>query len=264
MTKSLTSFLIGSLPHKDVDEALDLAFAVDLPTLPNLPGIEEDEFMVDQALREIDGYTYKGHTLRPDGPDHKSALRFLAAEKFFSRLEGAYKWQACGPVTLASSLDHHPDTEEIIKKYFLKLAFTQKQFNKRSKDKSYFFLDEPVLGFNEASSGALGSFLRDLRSHEAFDETFFGLHSCSKVSLDSLAGLDFDLFALDPSLYSAEEWKEIRERLGSRLVYVCAGSKGEEIDYPIWKECYITAACGQALSSILECSKVLERILSKQ
>ncbi|MCC7441213.1 MAG: hypothetical protein IT285_06260 [Bdellovibrionales bacterium] len=49
------SFGIGSLPHPSVDAALPFAFATTVPTLPQLPALGPEEFMVYQALEKLPG-----------------------------------------------------------------------------------------------------------------------------------------------------------------------------------------------------------------
>lgn len=257
----MKTFLIGSLPHRDLNAALEYSFSFSIPTLVTLPKMDEDEFMVDQALREIDGYIYRGHSLRAGGPVYKSPLRFLSAQAFFARVNGVYKWQACGPLTLAASLEDHPDTQEILEKYFEKIILTQESFNAKSDAAPVFFLDEPMLAFCEKQAVILGAFLKKLRAHKAFSAAIFGLHSCSKVSLEVLSSLSFDLFSIDPGLYPKDELTQIQKTLGERLVFAPAGSKGERLAYRPFKERYASCSCGQALSSQDELGRI-HKILS--
>lgn len=272
----MKSFLIGSLPHHDLNEALDFSFSLDIPTLVTLPKIDPDEFMVDQAFREIDGYVYQGHNLRPSSKVYNASLRFLAEEEFFKRLElvrkeqagelpFAYKWQVSGPLTLASSLDHHPDTEDILEKYFLKVLATQTKFNSKSSHAPCLFLDEPVLAFCENKIAALEKFLSRLKSSDAFFKSSFGLHCCSKLSFELLKGLfarsksnsGFDLISLDPSLYREEEFDQIQSLLGEKLVFAPCDSKGNKFSYSSKDEKYKSASCGQALCSLEEAQSAL-------
>jgi len=46
---------IGSLPHPNVDSALQHAFAMDIPFLPQIPIRNKNEFMITQALEKLPG-----------------------------------------------------------------------------------------------------------------------------------------------------------------------------------------------------------------
>ncbi|MEX0798097.1 MAG: hypothetical protein WD025_01555 [Bacteriovoracaceae bacterium] len=247
----MKSFLIGSLPHKNVEEALEYTFSFDIPTLPTLPNIDPNEFMVDQALCELDGFEYIRHGLRDKNTVYNSSLRFAAREFFFKRAGNKeYKWQASGPLTLMSSLDHHPQTKNILDLYFDKLVKTQAEFNRLSKGKTFFFLDEPVLAFSEESMGLLEKFLCRLKENSAFKDIVFGLHACSKARAEALRNLSFDLFALDSSLYDKSEWKQLQAELGKRLIFIPVTSKGESTGHPRGQEAFASSSCGLALTSL--------------
>src|SRR6266851_4369289 len=49
---------IGSLPHTQLELALQMAFRVDIPYLPQLPVGQPAEFMIPQALEGIPGLTF--------------------------------------------------------------------------------------------------------------------------------------------------------------------------------------------------------------
>lgn len=53
LTKATTG--IGSLPHQDVEAALDFSFATGIPFLPQLPQRNAWEYMIPQALAELPG-----------------------------------------------------------------------------------------------------------------------------------------------------------------------------------------------------------------
>ncbi|MCO4754750.1 MAG: hypothetical protein KC478_09710 [Bacteriovoracaceae bacterium] len=257
----MKSFLIGSLPYKSIEQAIEHVFSFDIPTLPNLPQIEPNEFMVDQALSCIDGYIYKGSSLREKIGQRHEGLSFCATDEFFKRLNECYKWQACGPLTLASSLDHHPDTSKIISIYLEKILDTQNHFNSLSTNKEFiFFLDEPVLAFCETEISTLNEFISKLKTSKQFSHAKIGVHACSRVSLEALELLDVDYVALDPSLYGAEI-SDIQESLGERLVFIPVSSKGEAINYEVKSEKLVAPSCGGALSSPDEMEQLKKLLL---
>lgn len=116
------SFGVGSLPHRDLDEAVDFAWrATSIPTIPSLPRRSPAEAMVAQALVGIPGVSagqYAGISvdvaaLDPDAPVETDldADAFGAFSAFLSsvaaRGAGAtplVKWQFIGPVTLGVAL----------------------------------------------------------------------------------------------------------------------------------------------------------------
>src|SRR5688572_12389843 len=51
----LTTTAIGSLPHHTVEEALDRAFSVDFPFLPQLPMKDAREYMLPAATEGVPG-----------------------------------------------------------------------------------------------------------------------------------------------------------------------------------------------------------------
>ncbi|MBC77547.1 MAG: hypothetical protein CME64_16200 [Halobacteriovoraceae bacterium] len=252
----MKSFLIGSLPFESVEEAIDYVFSFDVPTLPNLPQLYEDEFMLNQAFECLEGYSFTGAAVKVDSQKKSSLLSFSAKSEFFERLGSTYKWQACGPLTLLSALDHHTKSEEILDNYLDQLIATQKEFNILSSDPFLFLLDEPVLAFCEDNIDVLKRFISKLKSSSTLKLGRVGIHACSKVSLSTLQTLGLELYALDPSLYSSDEMKELQKSLGSRLVYTPVSSKGAEINYRPHEEEYSAPSCGGALSSKMEMDNI--------
>ena len=52
---ALSTFGIGSLPHTQLELALQVAFQLDIPTLPQLPRADASEYMLAQALEGLPG-----------------------------------------------------------------------------------------------------------------------------------------------------------------------------------------------------------------
>lgn len=116
------TFAVGSLPHRDIDEAIDFAWrATHIPTIPSLPRRSPAESMVAQALVGIEGVSvgqYGGiavdvsqldvdHFITTDisSDAYGSFSAFLST---FSRYNtdnvDTVKWQFIGPVTLGVAL----------------------------------------------------------------------------------------------------------------------------------------------------------------
>lgn len=117
------TFGVGSLPHRDIDEALDFAWSTTtIPTIPTLPKRSPAEAMVAQALVGIEGVSvgqYGGiavdvtqldvdHFIVTDlsAEAYASFAAFLDsfAERSRGRQVDVVKWQFIGPVTLGAAL----------------------------------------------------------------------------------------------------------------------------------------------------------------
>lgn len=61
---------IGSLPHHNVDAALQYSFQHDIPFLPQLPLKNPQEYMIGQALEHLPGMVFQGSSKN----QHESAL----------------------------------------------------------------------------------------------------------------------------------------------------------------------------------------------
>lgn len=116
------SFAIGSLPHRDVAEAIEFAWrATTIPTIPSLPRRSPAEAMVAQALVGIEGVSvgqYGGiavdvsrldvdHFITTDFASDAyvgfSAFLDSFAERDTTGVD-TIKWQFVGPVTLGAAL----------------------------------------------------------------------------------------------------------------------------------------------------------------
>lgn len=235
----MKSFLIGSLPHTEVDKAIDYSFSFSIPTIPSLANVDHNELMVEQAKR--------------------NSFFFVSQDKFFERLKTSYKWQACGPLTLK-----HSWKELDLTAYSTKLIAAQERYNGLSSDDSIFFLDEPILGYREDEVHVFKDFLEVLKKSSAFENTFFGVHICSKVSFHVLEDLEVDLISIDPALYDSQELRNLQSFFGKKLVYSPVSSKGDIIEYPYIDEVYVSCSCGQALASDGELLKIKEVLTSLQ
>ena len=116
------TFAIGSLPHRDINEAIECAWrATDIPTIPSLPRRSPAEAMVAQALVGIEGvsvgqYGGIGVDVSQLDVDHfittdissDAYVSFAAFLDSFHEHNTAkvdtVKWQFIGPVTLGTAL----------------------------------------------------------------------------------------------------------------------------------------------------------------
>lgn len=174
---------IGSLPHKDVEEALDLIFKYtpQIPFWPQLPKRDVREGMVAQfserlpCIKVVDkGILFNSenkekeleklyeHIIDEDLDYFRISEDFaLGLHRFYQRLEGCdlkhieyIKCQVTGPFTTAASIKdengrallHDYDfMQAILKSVAMKAAWQIKLF-KKFKKKMIVFIDEPYLG----------------------------------------------------------------------------------------------------------------------
>ena len=110
---ALATFGIGSLPHTDGDAALACAFCLDIPTLPQLPMRDPQEFMLAAALRGFPGARSDGGGMVFVSPERKAKEEHTAGrlapshaltDDFFAQASARQahfvKLQFAGPCTL--------------------------------------------------------------------------------------------------------------------------------------------------------------------
>jgi len=174
---------VGSLPHKDIDSALDLIFksVPEAPFWPQLPKRDIREGMIVQFSENLPGLkiTKEGLSFNPKDKEKELELFYeriiaqdtdyfaissdfaLGLHKFYQRLEKSglkniefIKLQVTGPFTFAASIKddmgaallHDPVfMQAIIKGLSMKALWQIKLFRKFGK-KIILFFDEPYLG----------------------------------------------------------------------------------------------------------------------
>lgn len=246
----MKSFLIGSLPHKNIEDAISYIDHFSIPTLCTLPQLVETEFMLHHAFNNLPSFEYFRNRVRKK--DHISKIlpfEFVLEEAFFKKNLNEYKWQCTGPVSMIETMEMHEHDEQMLSEYLNKIRLTQERFNQKTNAKSYLFLDEPMLGTAPGMETIFIQFLNKLKDQDCFKNTTFGIHSCSKLVFD-LAKLPLDLISLDFSLYDLKEWEALQAQLGKRLVAITKNSNFESLDYPLKSETFQSTSCGQALCNV--------------
>lgn len=174
---------IGSLPHKDANEALDLVFRYtpEIPFWPQLPKKDKREAMVTQASENFPCLEVRSGELFFNGQDKEKELElfyervisrdtdyFRISEDFASGLWGFYrslekglsqevkfiKLQLCGPFTFAASINdkegkailHDKVMMQVALKGLAMKALWQVELFKKFNKPIIFFFDEPYLG----------------------------------------------------------------------------------------------------------------------
>jgi methionine synthase II (cobalamin-independent) len=214
-----TASSIGSLPHRDADEAARFSLAtLGLPIIPTLPKRSPAEGMVAQALVGLAGVTIGQYgsiavdadAIDPEAPvvtdlNHDSFGGFRAFLDAAGDHTGAVKWQFIGPVTLGLVLQRAGVASDLafdvavraVRSHLQQLSALVTEAMPSSRQ--VVFIDEPSLdallqpGFPLAPDTAIDLMSTSLASVEP--AAMVGLHVCSTADLPSL-------LAVGPSVLS--------------------------------------------------------------
>lgn len=206
---------IGSLPLRDVEAALDVAFRADVPWLPELPRGPGD-FMVPAALRGLPGFEGPGDSLGPVWAPFLERVR---------RARPAIaKVQLAGPggvIAWGRGAEGRPLPEPVIEALTGHLAAKAQRMVGALRALGVtplVFIDEPLPG---AQRARLERVLRAVR--EAGGVT--GLHCCAQAPWPEVLTLDLDVLSFDArrSLDALVEARPAWHAFLSRGGRVCLG-----------------------------------------
>ena len=236
--KALSTTGIGSLPQTSVEEAINLAFRLDIPYLPQLPNRNPKEFMLahaldgmpgiicdDQGMVTIDikewrkGYLHYSERLHAalQGDDlmtflpseeSNSALRpFL--EQVRARNISRAKIQIAGPLTAQWSLrttdnlfPPAPALSQVTRTIMAKSLALSKAVQEAGASPVLFF-DEPGLyafSSRQPNHIVLLQELKIIIMALRKREVEVGLHCCSDADWHALMSLKLDILAIDAKL----------------------------------------------------------------
>jgi hypothetical protein len=241
---------IGSLPHHNVDSALDYSFRHDIPFLPQLPLKSPKEFMVYQTLFGFPGLeliekdpvlNLKNYLKLRDSYKLKAqkALKTNSYEEFLptpeeysafapflfelqERHSKVAKIQISGPQTLSYVLTLN-DRESIREYSLIKNDLLEWTMLKglalieamtKIGIKPILFMDEPILSLIKSDDALFATALSDLTILiNAFKKmgAKVGLHCCGNTNWTSLLKLNLDYLSFDHSLSGKEILKSKNE-----------------------------------------------------
>ena len=231
---------IGSLPHSQLELALQCSLQVDIPWLPQLPRSAREEYMVPAALDGLPGLRTDEEGLCTVELSEWEAGR----EAFTAKLEEALRsgdvsayepaphacraWnpflyevqarglklakaQLAGPVTLrwvtrlsdGRTLSEEPALDRAVFRLSLARALAMTRALRRAGATPVFFLDEPGLYAFDGRNPAHVVVLQELRvlaSALRHEGAIVGLHCCSNTDWARLLRLGVDLLAVDARL----------------------------------------------------------------
>ena len=220
---------IGSLPHHNVDAALDYAFRFDLPFLPQIPLRNPAEFMLPQALEGLPGLRTGNDGIprldlalwESESPKFLEALQTIESDRWLPSSEALRCWkgflfeieerktrvakiQIAGPLTCQWSFAREiPELSNAIYRLVINRILGMARELRSRGVQPIVFLDEPGLyGLTlDSASHRLG--LQELKlgvqmlKHEG---AWVGLHCCSNTLWEEILPLDLDWLSLDCKL----------------------------------------------------------------
>jgi len=223
---------IGSLPHTQLELALQQAFSLDIPYVPQLPRRDPAEYMIPQALAGLPGLRHdtegnaaidaaeweRGAAALGDGLNRALAgeLATFAAWRPFlweveSRRAPFAKAQIAGPTTArwvvtlddGRRVEEVPDLDRAIYRILLARALSMVRAIRERGATPIFFFDEPGLYALDPKDPRHLVALQELRIAIAAlkrEGALAGLHCCGNTAWELLLGLGMDYLSLDVRL----------------------------------------------------------------
>lgn len=231
---------IGSLPHTQADLALQVAFAHDLPFLPQLPAGHPSELMIPSAVEGLPGVIVDGEGLvqvdvarwQEAGPAFRARVSADLASgdlrAWEPSIEACRAWrpflfevesrqvtfakvQVAGPVTVrwamrtttGEALAAVPGLEADVLELVLARALALVKAVKRAGATPVCFLDEPGLFAIARGSAQQATALSDLRVVIAAlqrEGALVGLHCCGNTDWAAVLALGLDVLSIDARL----------------------------------------------------------------
>jgi hypothetical protein len=168
---------IGSLPHRDVEEAVAYSLKNDIPFLPELTAL--GDFMLEYI---------------------KNPGKLNCLDKFKEHEFDTVKVQTIGPVTLMMSGYGEDDALSRIYDHISTILDGLKA------KEIILFLDEPSLGYSGLDYRRLWKPLI-----ESFS-VIWGVHTCGNMQWDQLFETDIDIISFDASKYDITKYYKTRKK----------------------------------------------------
>ncbi len=237
---SLATTGIGSLPHTQLEMALQQSLQLDIPFLPSLPARDPAELMIPQAADGLPGITFdrEGNTTIDAATWERDARRFSAeldraleasAHEAFEPSASSWRaWkpflfevenrrlrfakaQCTGPLTAqwvlklddGRAISAIPELERQVYRLVLARALSMVHAIRERGATPLFFFDEPGLYALDKRNPIHLVRLQELRiAILALKKAgaIVGLHCCSNTAWDALLTLGLDVLSLDARL----------------------------------------------------------------
>ncbi len=230
MKGDLSTTAMGIMPHTDIDEALELAFTMDIPFWPQLPRVSYYEDMYVQAMEGFPGVIIDeehtrisvdtdrfmeglpGYLEKEDDEEFFSLSDkySLVYRRFLSRELSSYKsvrGQMISPVSMTLKIVDESDKAIVYNDDIRGLAFSfiQKKVNRQYKDlrmkneRAFVWVDDPGLEFifnamcgydNIKAKAELTGFFGGIEGPR-------GLHLCGRPDWDFLLSLNIEILSFN-------------------------------------------------------------------
>jgi len=221
---------MGIMPHKDVDKALDLALALDIPFWPQLPHISLYEDMYVQTSQNFPGIeinfdkgrlAFRTEKFQESLEDYFTKMEQIETyaltpeysvvfDKFLSRNLEPYKairGQITGPISFGfkvldenlKPIIYNEEVKSILFDFIQKKVNLQCQQLKAKNKNAFVWVDEPGLGY--VFSGLSG--YNDQQAKEDYYQFVQGIegpkgmHLCAEVNLPYLLELGVEILSFD-------------------------------------------------------------------
>lgn len=225
------SFLItgiGSLPFTDIDQALEYSFQHDLPFLPQLPQLNEDEMMVTQSLDD-------------SFETYSCFVPFLM--QCIEKKIPTVKMQLAGPVTCSVVVEE--PIEFVIPQILAKIDDMVTPFTEVG-IKVLFFIDEPMLfvNFDSPLQIQLKKFFQEMKQKGLT----IGLHCCSNPEWGPILDLGIDYLSFDAhasyqDLMKSEKFTKFRNQ-GGKVILGIDPRGNIDFDFNVADVCSFSCGMG--------------------
>jgi len=231
---------IGSLPHSQLELALQMAFQVDIPYVPQLPSSDPSEFMIPGALDGLPGLRFDAEGLcsvdidewqkqrEAFGASIESALSSGDLEAFQPSPRACRAWkpflwevanrklafakaQIAGPATVrwatktsvGTAVSNVADLDQQILRLLLAKSLAMAKAVRRASATPIIYLDEPGLYAVQRTNAQHLIALQEIKVLMMAlqrEGALVGLHCCGNTDWDLLLDLGVDLLSLDVRL----------------------------------------------------------------
>jgi hypothetical protein len=230
----LSTTAMGITPHEDVDEAVRLAFTMDIPFWPQLPKLSYYEDMYVQAMEHFPGVVIDEEHMRifvdtdrfmeeiPQYLEREDNLQTFAMsdrfslvyKRFLSMDLSSYKairGQVISPVSLALKIVDENDRPIVYNDEMRALAysFIQKKVNmqrrelKEKNDRAFVWVDDPGLEFIFHAMCGYDNIKAKKELMDFYDgiDGTRGLHLCGRPDWDFLLSLNIEILSFNAYVF---------------------------------------------------------------
>ena len=249
---------VGSLPYKNIDEAMEYTFKWDVPVLFTLPQLDKSQFLGSDVLNLLGiDFKWRDNQLHIPKDYFKSSKNIVPFyfEEFQKTCDKKHielmKYQLSGPVTLYSLLGNKSEVSFSEFSAFLLERYSRCIEDLKKRRGVFFVLDEPLLRNNI-------DFYRKNEIDNLFQNSsdYFFIHCCDRLQMDEVSEI-LELLHLDLGLYQEDT---------IRLMKNCKFIGMEDFDLIknlnslyLRAPRFISPSCGLALKDVMELDQLIAK-----